>query len=333
MVQSSQGFQSQVNVQPAPAVEGDFASTNPRFSTLAGPGGFIAGAAGVRIGYFAWAASVFPGGAIGPGSFDGQDSNGFPAIVSNTGTGPVTGFVHREQQGLNTTFLAEAGMQIPSGYGLTLMSGGDFWVKNNGTNTAVQGMKAYATFLNGQATFNPTGQPTTGSFTGSIGPQVANFSASISGNVMTVTGVANGTIVAGGLVTGGTGVVPGTAVASQISGTTGGVGLYTVTIGDQNVANAALAENYGLLTVGTNPIVGTIGIGVTLTGTTTPLTAGTYVSQLGTGTGGAGTYFVNNSQTVGSETMTFALNVETKWICMSTGNTGELVKISDHALG
>src|SRR5258706_14001213 len=41
-------FPNQVNVQPAPAVAGDFASTNPRSAYPAGPGGPVAGAAGAR---------------------------------------------------------------------------------------------------------------------------------------------------------------------------------------------------------------------------------------------------------------------------------------------
>jgi hypothetical protein len=39
------GFQTVVNTQPAPAVEGDFCNTNPRFSVDAGPGGLQALAA------------------------------------------------------------------------------------------------------------------------------------------------------------------------------------------------------------------------------------------------------------------------------------------------
>jgi hypothetical protein len=47
-------FQKTVNAVPAPGIAGDFASTNPRHSALAPPGGFTAGAAGVACGYFAW---------------------------------------------------------------------------------------------------------------------------------------------------------------------------------------------------------------------------------------------------------------------------------------
>lgn len=50
--------QTQVFYQPAPAVAGDFASTNTnRFVVLAGPGGLVAGAAGLTVGLFAWLAA------------------------------------------------------------------------------------------------------------------------------------------------------------------------------------------------------------------------------------------------------------------------------------
>lgn len=330
MVQPSTGFQSQVNVQPAPAIEGDFASTNPRFSVLAGPGALIAGPAGVTVGRFAWAASVFPGGSVASPSGDGQDANGFPAIVSNTGSGPVTGFVHREQQGLITTFLQEAGMIVQPGYGITLMSGGDFWVKNAGSAAAVQGQKAYANFADGRVTFAATGAPTTGAFNGSTGPATASFTGSISGNILTVTAVSQGTITVGGTISGGTGMIAGTQITGQVSGTVGAVGVYLVSIGDQSVASATITETYGVLNVGTLTS-GTLGVGDSISGGS--ISAGTVITAFISGTGGTGTYAVNISQTTTNTALTFALNVETKWIAMSTGQPGELVKISDHALG
>jgi len=54
----------------------------------------------------------------------------------------IGGFVHREQQGLNTTFLSDAGMTIPQGFIVTLMTGGDYWVVNDGTTEALRGQKA-----------------------------------------------------------------------------------------------------------------------------------------------------------------------------------------------
>src|SRR5579859_2018081 len=110
-------FQTQVNTQPSPAVAGDFASSNPRFVVLAGQGALVCGVGGVTVGRFAWISDI------------AVDNDNAPAIASNSGVGAVAGFVHREQQGLNTTFLAEASMVVPQGFPITLMSGGDFWCK------------------------------------------------------------------------------------------------------------------------------------------------------------------------------------------------------------
>ena len=92
------GFQTVVNTQPAPAVEGDFCNANPRFSVDAGPGGLVAGDHGVVVGRFAWLSN------------EEVDANDAPAIVNNFGAGPVAGFVHRDQQGLITGYLQELSM-------------------------------------------------------------------------------------------------------------------------------------------------------------------------------------------------------------------------------
>ena len=68
--------------------------------------------------------------------------------------------------------------------------------------------------------------------------------------------------------------------------------------------------------------------------TGTGVTAGTVITALLTGTGGAGTYVVSPSQTVGSTAINVSANqVETKWFARSTGAPGELVKISSWPLG
>jgi len=57
----------------------------------------------------------------------------------------------------------------------------------------------------------------------------ASVTASISGSLMTVTVVGSGTLYPGSvLLSSGTGFIKGTMILSQVSGTTGGVGVYTV---------------------------------------------------------------------------------------------------------
>lgn len=122
-------FQSQVNLQQAPAVAGDFASANPRASVVAPEGGFVAGSAGVTVGRFAWIQS------------DG-------VTILNTGTGKPDGFIHREQQALISTYLAESSNVIPVGFPVTLMRTGDYYALVT-VASAEKGEKAFAKLADG----------------------------------------------------------------------------------------------------------------------------------------------------------------------------------------
>lgn len=312
------GRQTVVNVQPAPAVAGDFASNNPdRYSVLFGQGAAVAGPSGCYVGRFCW--QVPP-----------DDSNGFPGSINNFGSGPVTGFVAREQQGLNTVYLADASMLIPEGFEVSPYSGGDFWVTNSGTGQAVPGMYAYANLTNGLVTFAASGSATTASgSTSSIAAETFSVTGSITGNILTVTNVGSGTVYPGAVIS-GTNVTTGNSIVSQISGTTGGVGTYYVNYAEQSVSSETISGTYGLLTIG-GTVTGTITLGGLVGGS--GVTAGTYLTAFGTGTGGAGTYIVNLTQTVSSESITVTTNVQTKWICMSSGLANEVVKISSQPLG
>lgn len=310
------GFQTQVGGLPAPAIEGDFATTNPRFNVLAGPGGLVAGSLGVTVGRFVWL------------DYSGIDPDNAPTIVNNFGSGAPDGFIHREQQGLITAFLTGSGMLVPAGFGVTAFSGGDFWVKNNGATAAQIGQKCYANNSDGTASFAATGTPSSFNVTGAIAAGQAVVTGSIAGNILTVTAVTSGTLVNGGVLT-GTGVATGTTIVSQLSGTAGGIGRYAVSIPGQTVASTTITEDYGVLTV-TVASGGTIAVG-DLVGTGTA--AGTKVTQLGTGLGGTGTYYVNLTQTVASGTRAITTSTETKWYARSAGAAGEIVKISDHPYG
>ena len=123
------GFQTQVNAQQAPACAGDFASGNPRAATVSPEGGFVAGAAGVTVGRFAWIQS------------DG-------VTVLNTGTGKPDGFIHREQQAFITAYLGEVSDLIPVGQPVTLMRTGDYYAKAT-VAAATKGQKAFAKLADG----------------------------------------------------------------------------------------------------------------------------------------------------------------------------------------
>lgn len=135
-------FQGTVNLQQAPAIAGDFASSNPRASLPSPEGAFVAGAAGVTVGRFAWVQS------------DG-------VTVLNTGTGKPDGFVHREQQALITAYLADNSRLVPQGFAVTLMRTGDYYATAN-VSSAVRLEKAFASTTDGSIQFAAAGSTIAG---------------------------------------------------------------------------------------------------------------------------------------------------------------------------
>lgn len=284
-------FPSQVNVQPAIAVAGDFASTNPRAVVNAGPGGLVAGASGLTVGRFAWTDAAL-------------------VAAINTGTGIPDGLVGRQAgDALITTFLASSSNLIPAGMPVTLYRKGDFFVKNDGSGSVTKGMKVYASNGDGKCLFAATGSPPQGaSVTASIAVNAGSASSiaansvtgSIATTVLTVTAVGTGALAPGQVIT-GTGVTPGTTIVDQLTGTTGSTGTYTVSI-SQTVSSTTITTPYaGTLTVG-GTVTGTFAVGQSLSGT--GVTANTTITRAISGTGGAGTYAVNISQTASSTAIT-----------------------------
>lgn len=288
------GFPKVVYTQQAPAVAGDFASTNTnKFSTIAGQGAFFAAAAGLTIGAFAWA----------------DPTN---TILSSTGEGLVTGFIARE--GLRADIITpgpgfpDASLTILGGSFITAFNAGDFWVANNGASASAIGQKAYANYSNGLVTFGPTGAPPVSATatsatlqkiisasTGGALPTTNTCTGSISGTTLTVSAVGSGSVLAGGVgqtVT-ANGVDSNTQIISQITGTAGGIGTYQVSI-SQTVASTAMTLSGGGLTLTGANTSGVFAPGMTISGTNIP--TGTTILAYGTGTaGGPGTYLVSNA--------------------------------------
>lgn len=126
-----------------------------------------------------------------------------------------------------------------------------------------------------------------------------SVSGSINNNILTVSSIGSGALVTGGVLS-GTGVTAGTYITEQLTGTTGNVGTYRVSIG-QVTANTTITQTYGLLTVAAMA-AGTLAVGQVISGGTTAL--GSTITALGTGTGGSGTYIVSGgSQTVSATTI------------------------------
>lgn len=313
------GFQQQVYGQPAAGVAGNRASQNPIFSYDAGPGGLVAGSS-LFVGRFAWVTPPL-------------DPNGTPTEANSFGAGAPDGFLMNEQQGLNTIYLSNAGMQVLQGAQMALQIAGDFWVVNDGTTDALPGMFAYADLATGKVSFAATGSPTTGpSATGSdIAAATFSVTASIANDVMTVTAVGSGSVRNGATIS-GTSVESGSKVLEQLTGTTGGVGTYRVSITDQTVASTTVSGTYGIFTVGTLTTTPVFAVGQKLNATGA-VVAGTTITQALTGAGGTGsTFVVDNNTVVSSQTISALVSVETKFKCRSAGTPGQIVKISSTTL-
>lgn len=385
----SDGFQNRVNQQNPPAVEGDFASANPRSVVLAGPGGLIGGVGAngapgnVIVGHFAWVAPDL-------------------VTVNSFADGPVApdGFVHREQQALITVYLEIASVLVPEGFMVTLHNGGDFWAKNLGPAVLTKGATVYAGYSDGGIYSSaPSGSGGTGAI-GSTNTAVlgATFTASAGspddtqivitavtglisvGDKLNGTGISAGTeivsqlsgtpggagtyqlnqanttsaatvtcfgstvkvtvttglISIGDTISGGAGFPVGAVVTAQVSGTTGGTGVYTISApGTAYTASAAGVTTFGNVLV-VSAITGPLALGFPITGTNMPSTS--LASQVSGATGGVGTYtlFAAASQYVASESFTTAGGIDSGWKAYPTsagdGAVGALVKISKSVL-
>lgn len=298
-------FQTVVNQQPAPAVEGDFADAGPKHSVIAGPGGLVAGPGGVTVGKFAWV------------DVDGKTVHSYGV----NGNAP-SGFVHRDQQALITQYLAENSMIIAPGFPVTLMDEGSFWAKIFGAAATV-GEAIYARNSDGAAFLGSA--PSGASATGSIGATFTASAGSPDATQLVVTAV-TGKISVGDTVS-GTGITAGTTITGQISGTTGGAGTYQLSAA--NTTSAATVTSFGDVLHITAVGSGTLNIGDKVTGTGVPANS-SIVSQLNGPAGGTGDYVISEiaSAYAASTAITVVDGVLTTYVAKSTGNVGELMKMS-----
>jgi hypothetical protein len=205
-------------------------------------------------------------------------------------------------------------------------------MKNDSSTEALPGQKIFASQTTGQASQLAAAgtQPSGGaSVTGSIAASTASVTGSIANDILTVTVVGSGAIVVGGTLS-GSGVATGTMVTAQLTGTPGGIGTYLVSIPEQTVASTTISETYGTLTVSAVGS-GALSVGDVISGS--GVTAGTYITALGTGAGGTGTYIVTPNTVVSSTTITANATVETDWYVGSFAAPGELMKLTHRALG
>ena len=260
------------------------------------------GSTGPTIASFASAASV--------GAYFGLNSNEyaeaqvyFASFIGNTQI-PANLWIAQYPIVATAAYLrsGNVGSLLPLA-SLELLSGSLSIVMDGYTQSAASIDLSTATSYTAAAALIQTGltaaEPTEASVTGSIAAESASVTGSISADILTVTVVGSGSLVPGAIIT-GTGIASGTQITAQLSGTAGGIGTYAVSI-EQNIASETITASYGLMTV-TVVGSGTISVGQTVTGS--GVTASTVVTGLGTGLGLTGTYYVNLTQTVVSETLT-----------------------------
>lgn len=136
-------------------------------------------------------------------------------------------------------------------------------------------------------------------------PSSASFTGQISGTTLTVNLAKSGTIAAGQALF-GVNVLFGTVITGQLTSTTYSLNINNSTVNAENMNTTTVGAQVTAAISGTTMTVSAVASGTLYVGQTVQgagVTSGTIITALGTGTGGTGTYTVNKSQTVASETM------------------------------
>jgi len=162
---------------------------------------------------------------------------------------------------------------------------------------------------------------TPGAITASVG---GTFAATASGTTLTVETVLSGSLWPGDAVSGTDGVNSLPALCEifvQLSGPPGGAGTYELTAPSASgVLNTCKVTSVSDVLNVTAVAQGVVQIGQDLADTTGALTAGTLITGVGTGTGGIGTYSLNQQQFVPSEAMTTSLTIAAQIQALTGGD-------------
>jgi len=141
-------FQNQVWINPAAALPGDFASSNPMDFKVSSSGRLVADAAGVTVGHFA---------VVNNGTTTTGTVTSLPAAAVNP---ELIVFVHREDNAGIVTYLAEASNVIQPGNPVSAFRTGDFFVNADViTGTPVNGAAVYWDTVTGNTIIGAPGAP------------------------------------------------------------------------------------------------------------------------------------------------------------------------------
>ncbi len=166
----------------------------------------------------------------------------------------------------------------------------------------------------------PVAAVTTGD---SIAPVSVSFTGTTDGLLLQVTAISSGSIEIGALIS-GLKVPAGTQINSQLSGTPGGVGLYSLYVPAGTIGSESMTESYGVLTIG-SVSSGTVADGEQVTDASGQVIPDTAIESNLSGSGAGSTWLVNNALTVSSENMTMTgvpLSVVYTAITGDTANRG-----------
>jgi len=233
----------------------------PTIPTGAPAGGtFWLNTSTTQFGVFEWNAN--PATATNGQTFIEQQSIGNLVVITNPA------YVNNSTYAPLPSFGAQGDYAVVA---LTTLN--KLWYKKGLTNTAAGTWVQVGTsaWIASRPTATGTIANPTLSATGT------SFTGQISGTTLSVTGTVTGGPLAIGDVLSGTNLVAGTTAITAVNTST-----FTATVSGTT------------LTVTGSP-VGTITVGMVITGTS--VTAGSYITALGTGTGGAGTYTLNQATT------------------------------------
>lgn len=296
------GFQTVVNANQAPAVEGDFASQNPRHNVIGAAGQLVAPASGLKVGKFFF---------INPAT--GLCSQSYVAGVYTQ-----VAFLARNSQGLITAFLADNTQVVPGGFMVVGFDGGDFWARFNGAISSGGTVYADETTGNPVASASTTATASAG-FTGTA----SLVGASV---VMTVVTQTAGVLNVGDALT-GTGIPAGTTVAS--------FGTYTKAAGTGTVNMSAAASateaaeavtSTSLFINATALLTGSLNVGDVITGT--GVTSGTTITSTPAPESALPlSYGISVAQNFASTTVTGPVAISTGFTARSNGLQGDIVMI------
>ena len=259
-------------------------------------------------------------------------STGLVGIVDNgvnvyivDGTYRYTWFISNPSAATFTGSISGTTLTVSSVLSGTLAVGQAIFGQGIAQNTVIT---ALGTGSGGAGTYTVSDSQTVSSTTINSNAAPAVFTGVIAGTTLVVSSVTSGTLKIGQTIE-ADGIVDGTIITAFGTGS-GGVGTYTVSASQNLNYDARFTASISTTVMTVSAVSeGVIANGDYVYGST--VSVNTLISSLGTGTGGVGTYNVNNSQTVASSTI-FSAPVAAQVTASIAANTMTVTAVSSGTL-